>query len=277
MKNPPISLIFFTIFLFSACTNVQQANMVSNASSPGMHEPTVEEVYTWFPPDRKKLKIRQLRQRHLDSIAMEISKLYLNHEQNLKLAKRFENQISPWNPALSKWESQTQQKIVLQEKRGEAMQRNFAGIKKKKTDAEKKLAEFKRVKPKKEFSYSDYVKAVGLFRDRKYQESIDTFKKVLLQKPPRPLMDNIHFAISSSYYHMKKYKKAVAHLDKIIKNYPRGDKWHMSYVMLGMVYNELGRKSQAMYGLDEVLKKNPPTQIINLVNRLRKIIDAESS
>ncbi len=275
MKNPARNLIFFTVLLFCACAQVQNLTLMSEEPPVKGSEPTVEEVYTWFPPSQEKLQARKLRQQHLDSIEVEVSQLYLNHENNIKLANRFEDRVDPWAPAISNWESRVQQEIVLQEKRGESAGRILDSVKKEMAVVDQKLEDFKKVPPKSGFSYNDYVVAVGFFRDGKYKESIDTFKKVLAQRPPLALMDNIHFAISSSYYHLKEYKKTVFHLDKIIKKYPEGDKWHMSYVMLGLAYNALGQKSQAIYGLEEVLKKNPPTQIIKLVNRLRKLIDVE--
>jgi len=261
------------IFVFCGCSSAQNNSLMPGSQVAKEYEPTAEEVYTWFPPSQEKLKARKIRQKQLDAIEGEISKLYLNHENNLQVVEGFKNELDPWSPAVSNWESRFQQQIVLEEKKGEALAGSLDSVKKEKAVVDKKFAAWQTVPTKTVFSYDDYKVAVGLFRDGKYDDSIQTFKKVLLKNPPLPLMDNIHFAISSSYYHLKKYKEAITHLDQIIKKYPEGDKWHMSYIMLGLIYNTLGQKSQAVYGLEEVLKKNPPTDIIKLVNRLRKLID----
>jgi TolA-binding protein len=273
MKNLPLCLIFLMIFVFCACTSVQNDSLMPKSQVAKGYEPTAEEVYTWFPPSQEKLKARKIRQKQLDAIEGEMSKLYLNHENNLQLVDEFGNELDPWSPAVSNWEGRFQQQIVIEEKKSEALAGSLDSLKKEKAVVDKKFAAMQTVKRETVFSYDDYKVAVGLFRDGKYDDSINTFKKVLSKNPPLPLMDNIHFAISSSYYHLKKYKEAITHLDQIINKYPEGDKWHMSYIMLGLIYNTLGQKSQAVYGLEEVLKKNPPTDIIRLVNRLRKLID----
>jgi outer membrane protein assembly factor BamD (BamD/ComL family) len=74
---------------------------------------------------------------------------------------------------------------------------------------------------------------------------------------------------------MRKYKQAIEQLNAIRKYYPNGDKWHMSYVMLGMIHNQKGEKSRALFILNEALEKNPPQNIRKIIDLMLNKIQGE--
>ena len=86
------------------------------------------------------------------------------------------------------------------------------------------------------------------------------------------MIDNILFGLSMSYYKMKKFSKAEKALLRIIKLYVDSDKWYMSHVMLALVHEKKGEKSQAIYVLEQGLKNDPPYFIRSVINNVINLV-----
>ena len=95
--------------------------------------------------------------------------------------------------------------------------------------------------------------------------------------PPDLLVDNILFGLSMSYFKINNYPKATTSLSRVIDGFPDSDKWYMSIVMLALIHEKTGEKSQAIYMLEKGLKNNPPYFIRSVINKLINLVQNETT
>ena len=79
-----------------------------------------------------------------------------------------------------------------------------------------------------------------------------------------------------SYFKLKNYSKAIDPLFHVIKEHPDSDKWYMSHVMLALVHEKIGEKSQALYILEQGLKNDPPYFIRSVIKNVINLVQDES-
>jgi TolA-binding protein len=104
-----------------------------------------------------------------------------------------------------------------------------------------------------------YDRALDAYRQGKYDESILLFQDFSSGRPPQDLKDNIHFWIGNNYVKLGMFDDAISQFDKVIDEYPRGNKVHDSRYMLGVSYFKKGDKGRALDILETALKYNPPS------------------
>ena len=121
----------------------------------------------------------------------------------------------------------------------------------------------------KKVTAGSYVNAVRLFQLGKYEKSVLAFSAMLKQNPPSFLKDNIHFGLANALYKQKKWKAAEKHFNIIVEEYPFGNKWPASYVMLGLLYSKRDEISKALYILDKAQTKFLSDDMREMIQRLR--------
>lgn len=87
---------------------------------------------------------------------------------------------------------------------------------------------------------------------RKFQELIKRF-------PSSERADNAQFWIGEIYYREKWYEKSILEYQKVIENYPKGNKVPASLLKQGFAFFNLGDKSNSRLILEELIKKYPNT------------------
>jgi TolA-binding protein len=107
----------------------------------------------------------------------------------------------------------------------------------------------------------EYDKALSVYRNKKYDESILLFQNLALSYPPNKLKDNIAFWIGANYVALEMYDDAILQFETVLNKYPRGNKVHDSRYMLGLIYSKKGETSHAVQVLEGALKKNPPAEV----------------
>jgi len=234
-------------------------------------------MYAWKPASRDQLDLRRERQQALDEVAYLIEQRFYDNDDLKNFTQMVQASADGIEPQLTG--------VVLQAKAGivdvldnfsrlqtemASVQTNGIGLD---TDIKKYDNYLELQKP---FDPDGYSDAVLLFKKGSYKESIDSFKKLLKKKPPYFLQDNIHFGIGTSYYKLKKMKQAEKIFAMIVNKYPEGDKWPTAYVMMGLIYNETGRKSKAIYELQRALGKHMRPKNRVLVERLLALIQQDS-
>ena len=236
-----------------------------------------EERHSWYPPDETVLSARRADQIWLDDLTQEIEILFVNHASfsNRELAL-FEsmNQI---NPKIDSMNSYYGQQIESEHERKMRMQKDLEMSKVGFIAAEARLKNIMAVTPPTIFSIADYNSAMKSFRDGQFEKSLKLFLKLKKQNPPLFLQDNIQFAMGSANFRLKKYVTATKHFQKILDSYAQGDKRFISYFMLGIIHNRQGKKSRAIFLLEEALGKNPPKKMRNMIHRLIKVVNDEPS
>lgn len=83
------------------------------------------------------------------------------------------------------------------------------------------------------------------------------FSNLLKTYPNSSHADNAQFWIGESYYREKWYQKAILEYQKVIENYPKGNKIAGAYLKQGLAFFELGEADNGTLILNELIKKFP--------------------
>ncbi|MFQ5481337.1 MAG: tol-pal system YbgF family protein [Nitrospinaceae bacterium] len=227
-----------------------------------------EEMYAWTPPSEEVLAQRRQTQVELDALAAAIDNL-------LSGLVKIELDATNLRVAALAWPSRVQ-----------AMERTLTdGIdalagKNDETEnwvtdllasfgrTQGKLRSVKEKRQRQRLLMDKYRRAFLLFRETRFQESANQFKVLLQKKFPKSLRDNLLFGLAAALYKMKKYSAAARHLEALMRQGTRVDKWHEGSLLLGLVYQRDSRSSRALYILERALRENPPASIRKLMERL---------
>ena len=85
------------------------------------------------------------------------------------------------------------------------------------------------------------------------------FSELIERNPKSERADNAQFWIGEIYYREKWYEKAILEYQKVIENYPKGNKVPASLLKQGFAFLNLGDKANSRLILQELIKKYPKT------------------
>ena len=126
----------------------------------------------------------------------------------------------------------------------------------------KKKAESPAVGPTEGKKVSDaelYTSAKQAFDQGDFETARTGFSKIITEYPTSQHADNAQFWIGEIYYREKWYEKAILEYQKVIENYPKGNKVPASLLKQGFAFLSLGDKANARLILNELAKKYPST------------------
>lgn len=83
------------------------------------------------------------------------------------------------------------------------------------------------------------------------------FAELIKRFPKSAQADNAQFWIGESYYREKWYEKAILEYQKVIENYPKGNKVQASLLKQGFAFHNLGDSANAGLILKELVRKFP--------------------
>jgi tol-pal system protein YbgF len=83
------------------------------------------------------------------------------------------------------------------------------------------------------------------------------FKELIEKFPKSERADNAQFWIGEIYYREKWYEKAILEYQKVIENYPKGNKVPASLLKQGLAFLNLGDQNNSRLILEELIKKHP--------------------
>ena len=83
------------------------------------------------------------------------------------------------------------------------------------------------------------------------------FQEFIKRYPKSKNADNAQFWIGEIYYREKWYEKSILEYQKVIENYPRGNKVPASLLKQGLAFFNIGDKANARLILKELVKKFP--------------------
>lgn len=140
-----------------------------------------------------------------------------------------------------------------------------ASVKKKKAGLEKASPEIGHkdipVPEKKELTESAiYDKALGYYREGRYEGAIAGFENFLKLYPKSDLADNAYFWIGESHRDLKKYEDAILAYQKVINGYPNGNKVPIAMLHQAFAFEKINDKTTANLVFKKVLKNFPETK-----------------
>jgi tol-pal system protein YbgF len=96
------------------------------------------------------------------------------------------------------------------------------------------------------------------------------FQKFIKEYPKSINADNAQFWIGETYYREKWYEKAILEYQKVIENYPKGNKVTASLLKQGFAFLNLGDKVNSRLILSELIKKYPKSNEAKIAERKLK-------
>lgn len=105
-----------------------------------------------------------------------------------------------------------------------------------------------------------------------YELAIAGFREFLKLYPQNSLADNSQYWIGEGCYAQKKYQEALAEFEKVISQYPNQDKAAAAYYKSGLCQKELGNKLEARERWLALIKKHPKSPEAKLAqDRIREL------
>jgi len=104
-----------------------------------------------------------------------------------------------------------------------------------------------------------YLEAKKAFDAGSLETARNGFKKLIADYPSSPQADNSQFWIGETYYREKWYEKAILEYQKVIENYPSGNKIPAALLKQGLSFLNIGETNNARLVLKELVAKHPGT------------------
>ncbi len=104
-----------------------------------------------------------------------------------------------------------------------------------------------------------YDAAKKAFDAGNYTEARDGFEQLLADHPASPRADNSQFWIGETYYLEKWYEKAILEYQKVLENYPSGNKVPAALLKQGLSFLNIGEPNNARLIFTELIAKYPST------------------
>jgi len=111
-------------------------------------------------------------------------------------------------------------------------------------------------KPDSEQLYSDAYK---VFVEQEYESAKKKFQEFLKLFPDMEYSDNAQFWIAECFYFQDKYEEAILEYEKVIQNYPKGNKVPNALLKQALSFLKLGDKASSRLLLQRVVKDFPGT------------------
>jgi len=137
-------------------------------------------------------------------------------------------------------------------------------------------AEVKKEAPKEAAKKEDpdalYFKGFKLTKDKDFDKASAAFKHFLQLYPRNKLADHARYWLGEIYYSRGNWERAILEFDKVIKEYPGGDKVPAAILKEGFSFDKLGSGKEARLLLESVIEKYPESPEAKMAaERLEKI------
>ncbi len=118
-----------------------------------------------------------------------------------------------------------------------------------------------------------YQAAKQAFDAADYKSAREQFEAFLKKYPKSQNADNAQFWIGETYYREKLYDKAILEYQKVLENYPKGNKVQASLLKQGLAFLNLGDKPTSRLILKDLVKRYPQSSEAKVASEKLKDID----
>jgi tol-pal system protein YbgF len=112
-----------------------------------------------------------------------------------------------------------------------------------------------------------YDEAYGLLKQGKYAESQNLFREYIRLYPDTPLTDNAYFWMGEGYYDQGQYEQAILLYDKVVQNFPQGDKLVSALLKQAFAFDALGDPQDAKILLNKIVKEHASSEQAAIARR----------
>lgn len=116
-----------------------------------------------------------------------------------------------------------------------------------------------------------YRRGIELLDGEKFAPSRAAFEELIKRYPTSKLADNSRFWIGESYYRQKEYASAILEYQKVVDDYPKGDKVPAALYKQGLAFLEIGEKEGGIATLQQLVSRYPKSREAHEArNRIKK-------
>ena len=112
----------------------------------------------------------------------------------------------------------------------------------------------------KESDQQMYQRGAEALDGRRYADARAAWAELLNKHPKSDYADNARYWIGESYYAEKDFASAILEFDKVVRDYPGGDKVAAALLKQGLAFLEIGEKEGGVATLQDVVKKYPKSE-----------------
>ncbi|GAB4247844.1 tol-pal system protein YbgF [Deferrisoma sp.] len=105
-----------------------------------------------------------------------------------------------------------------------------------------------------------YDRAYALYKEGKHAEAREAFQRFIELYPKTDLTDNAYFWIGESYYDQREFEKAILAYDKVVQEFPRGDKVPSALLKQAFAFDAIGDPVDARILLKKLLREHPSSE-----------------
>ena len=120
-----------------------------------------------------------------------------------------------------------------------------------------------------------YRSSFQLVKNKKYDESIDSFSAFLYLFPESKYASNAQYWLSESIYALGDYVNSMINFAKVVENYPNSSKIADAKLKIGYCYYSIKKWKEARFILSSIMKDYPNTSLSQLADKKIKSMDAE--
>lgn len=112
-----------------------------------------------------------------------------------------------------------------------------------------------------------YDEAYGLLKQGNYADSQNLFREYIRLYPDTPLTDNAYFWIGEGYYDQGQYEQAILLYDKVVQNFPQGDKLVSALLKQAFAFDAIGDQLDAKIILNKIVKEHASSEQAAIARR----------
>lgn len=112
-----------------------------------------------------------------------------------------------------------------------------------------------------------YDRAYALYKKGKHAEAREAFQRFISLYPKTDLTDNAYFWIGESYYDQRQFEKAILAYDKVVQEFPRGDKVPSALLKQAFAFDAIGDPVDARILLKKLLREHPSSEQAAIARR----------
>lgn len=120
-----------------------------------------------------------------------------------------------------------------------------------------------------------YRSSFQLVKDKKYDESIDSFSAFLYLFPESKYASNAQYWLSESIYALGDYVNSMINFAKVVENYPNSSKIADAKLKIGYCYHSIKKWKEARFIFSSIIKDYPNTSISQLAEKKIQSMDVE--
>ena len=105
-----------------------------------------------------------------------------------------------------------------------------------------------------------YDRAYSLYKQGKYEDAREAFRRFAERYPKTDLTDNAYFWIGETYYDQQQYEKAILAYDKVVQGFPNGDKVPSALLKQAFAFDAIGDPVDARILLKKLLREHPSSE-----------------